>query len=78
MCALEGMKVKEERRVTIPPEFGYKQEHFGSVPANSTLVVSKCLVDSSYKALLMLHTDVLIRQINPERREEGASSREGL
>ncbi|KAL1724972.1 hypothetical protein EV714DRAFT_277975 [Schizophyllum commune] len=61
LCALEGMKVKEERRVTIPPEFGYKQEHFGSVPANSTLVVN-----------------VLIRQINPERREEGASSREGL
>lgn len=62
--ALEGMKIKEKRCVTIPPQFGYKNEIWGSVPARSTLIVGMplhpCIRLQAYSRM-----DVCILDINP-------------
>jgi FKBP-type peptidyl-prolyl cis-trans isomerase len=35
---VKGMKVGGKRKLTIPPELGYKDREVGSIPANSTLL----------------------------------------
>lgn len=42
-----GMKVGGQRRITIPPEFGYGNRQVGPIPANSTLVFELDLVSVS-------------------------------
>ena len=42
---IAGMKVGEKRRLIVPPELGYGEEGFGSVPPNATLTFDIELVD---------------------------------
>lgn len=35
---LQGMKVGEARKLTIPPEYGYGPSDYGPIPGNSTLI----------------------------------------
>lgn len=41
---LVGMKVNEERQLTIPPQLGYGSNAVGSIPANSTLIFTVTLL----------------------------------
>lgn len=42
---ISGMKINEERTITIPPELGYGNIENGPIPANSTLIFEIKLVD---------------------------------